>query len=374
MLETLDKKTSRTETGLAQQLQSVLKPSWLENTDLFSRIKADRLPHTAEWILQEQPVAQWLDQKLGNIVVVTGPPASGKTFLASKVVDKLLSNYQQDGGDASRVSAAYFFCKERLANMSSLAKMLRTVAYQIAAQDKLYIKHIKDRTKELTWEYDVEELWKLLFYEYFSKARGSSYVLIDSIDECDANDVRDLWKAMSKYPIPTSTDSASKLNLLFMTRTERAKEMVDTLGPNVSQVVLDGSQGAADLAYFVKQRLHEAFEGTMISSALLGAIRTMVMEVANGNYLHASVTVERLKLLHREDMIRKFIDNPQRDLDDTVRYTLVHLTSDMDSKERADFQVRLIRNQWSSLRYTKTLVGHLRLGGLLASLHDRGAA
>jgi hypothetical protein len=337
-----DKKSFRTEMRLPKQLYGHLKPAARDNTEIYSKIKKERTKGTAEWVLRDPTIASWLDRKSDSIVVVTAPAGSGKTFAIARLVEELLSCYPQESKDSSRVSVAYYFCKERVQNLSSPAAMLRTVAYQIALNDTVYAKHIMDLAEnDDLRNADAASLWMLLFHRFFQDARGTAYVLVDAIDECDALAVQSLWTAMQQYTVLPSAGDEGKLNLLFVLGSEGAATMSATLGSRITQVVLDEQKGVADLRIVVRKRANAAFANRMVPPAVMEDVQATVVKVANGNYLHASLIMDIVAAMSRESSIRQFIADPPLDLDHAVSHTLKRLTKDLDSDEIQDFEVSM---------------------------------
>jgi len=357
---------------LPKQLHGHLKPAARDNTEIYSKINKERTKGTAEWVLKDPTIASWLDRKSDSIVVVTAPAGSGKTFAIARLVEELLSHYPQEIKDSSRVSVAYYFCKERVQNLSSPAAMLRTIAYQIALNDTVYAKHVMDLAEnDDLRNADVASLWTLLFHRFFQDARGTAYVLVDAIDECEALAVQSLWTAMQQYTVLPSAGDEGKLNLLFVLGSEGAATMSATLGSQITQVVLDEKKGVADLRIVVRKRTNAAFANRMVPPALMEDVQATIVEVANCNYLHASLIMDIVAAMSRESSIRQFIADPPLDLDYAVSHTLKRLTEDLDSNGMQDFEVSLM------CEYDKA---HLRLqrcdlGGVHSSsrtaMHDR---
>lgn len=307
---------------------------------MYDKIWKDRIKGSSDWILQEDIVKGWLECSHDQIVVVSGLPGSGKTFLAARMVGHLLSTPNQANKESTRLSAAYFFCKERLAALSKVATALKTVAYQLALNDLAYSKHILELArKESLPRSDISQIWKALFHDYFRKARGTSFVVVDAIDECDEEEVKTLWEAVNQWPLATKSNGPAKLRLFFTIRQDAASVIIDNLRDHCKQLALSASYYRADFRKFVGRRSRRAFATKMISASLMADIRYSVSDVADGNYLHASLTIERFASLPREDMIRKSIAEPPMALADVANFTLKHLMRNLSSERQADFEV-----------------------------------
>ena len=106
---------NKSKTGATQQmkdsrrLMEVLKPA-IANVDAYNQMKSERLPGTGDWITGNDVIKQWLDGPL-NVTWLEGDAGTGKSFLATRIVEELLALHKQGVQDPSRISVAYFFCR-----------------------------------------------------------------------------------------------------------------------------------------------------------------------------------------------------------------------------------------------------------------------
>lgn len=134
-------KETRKHTPLA-----VLKSQWgatkldPANTAVLNSIKP--LGDTANWILEEPSMERWMQGELGT-VLLTGEAGFGKTYLAGKVVRELVGRYRSGVINTAR-SVASFFCRKDSAELGSVDCIIRSLAYQVACQDRLFAEHIAD--------------------------------------------------------------------------------------------------------------------------------------------------------------------------------------------------------------------------------------
>lgn len=112
------------------------------NTALCERLRVDRAPGTADWILQNRPLQRWFQGEI-PFVVISGDTGSGKTFIAGRIIEHLTELCNTD----PEKSMSYFFCRKGPSNRRSLVSALKTMAYDIAS-DKLFAKHLSDVVKK----------------------------------------------------------------------------------------------------------------------------------------------------------------------------------------------------------------------------------
>ena len=161
----------------------------------------------------------------------------------------------------------------------------------------------------------------------------------------------------------------SKLRLLFTMRQDAAAAMTDGIGDHTKHLALSASYYEADFRKFVGRRSRHAFATKMMPAPLMEDIRSSVFKVANGNYLHASLTIERIASLPREDMIRNSIAEPPIALADAAHFTLKHLMRNLSSESQADFEVGHLPAEYTCL-IANVESGYTRLGELRPELFD----
>jgi len=115
------------------------------NKAFYERVRNERVKGTAEWILEDVAVQNWFRGER-PFLVVSGNTGNGKTFIAGRIVEELITNKPKTG--ALDKAVAYFFCRKGLGERSSLVMALKTMAYDIAVSDKLFAKHLSDVIKE----------------------------------------------------------------------------------------------------------------------------------------------------------------------------------------------------------------------------------
>ena len=135
----------RTKLSPIQQLQIRLTPATQVNDNVYHKTR-QRFEYTTDWIIEEPLVKQWLEGK-SPLLVISGSSGIGKTFLAGRIVDELRDRYKQAVQHASRTSVAYFFPNALQTGLDHMNSLIRTMAYQLAANDDLYCKKLLGKFK-----------------------------------------------------------------------------------------------------------------------------------------------------------------------------------------------------------------------------------
>ncbi|SPO05139.1 uncharacterized protein DNG_07825 [Cephalotrichum gorgonifer] len=138
---------------------------------------------------REQEVYDEFEAGSVPLLCVSGPPGMGKSTLAYTVVKALQSEFV---GEASTSVAHCFFREDD--DRTSVTKMLRSCALQVAARDTGYreevLVELQQKVQQLRDADPIREneevLWDMMFKTKFQKKTGRRLVLvIDGADEAD---------------------------------------------------------------------------------------------------------------------------------------------------------------------------------------------
>ncbi|KAJ5714353.1 uncharacterized protein N7483_011534 [Penicillium malachiteum] len=127
-----------------------------------------RLPETGQWILNEPEFASWeTGQSAANILAIEGGNGTGKSFLASAIIQHLLHKKSiTDTGP--RVSTAYYFfegtARDAVKNASNLETAAKSVVWQFTQAERHYKKSVAKICAE-TQEIDPASISSELLFE-----------------------------------------------------------------------------------------------------------------------------------------------------------------------------------------------------------------
>lgn len=165
---------------------------------------------SCEWIFDRGYFQWWLNsesQNSGRCLWLSGPPAAGKSVLASAIIDRL----QQEG----QAIAFYFFRRSDTVKHTTRSFLLSVIAQTAIRSLDFYEKLIEiDTEQSKIRSMSVRVLWQKLFldtiFELEELASTQRYWIIDALDESEnASEIISLLgKIKSNTPI----------NVLFVSR------------------------------------------------------------------------------------------------------------------------------------------------------------
>ncbi|KAK4165515.1 ankyrin repeat-containing domain protein [Cladorrhinum sp. PSN259] len=238
-----------------------------------------------QWLLNFNEYQSWVKGS-GQALFLPGAQGSGKTLLASTVVEDLKSRFWAD----RNVGIAYFYldsqCREEQKKpedlLLSLVKQLlqRKRKLPHAIEDDLFSHYTysdKPRWLEPDW-LDVLELLRLTVREF-----SQVFVVVDALDDCIASCrkafVRELRKLQARYAVN-----------IFAT----SRYAADLTGQFHDAVQLDILTADEDLRAFVAENMPRLPSFVRASDVLQAEILSKVVSSANRSFLLAKFSLDSL--------------------------------------------------------------------------------
>ncbi|KAF4837555.1 Ankyrin-3 [Colletotrichum siamense] len=246
-------------------------------SDLLSRHQMG----TGQWFLDSEPFQTWLRSR-GETLFCPGIPGSGKTILASLVVNELSKQFLQNNTPI----VGYIFCDYRRQNEQGLSGLLATLLRQISRQSgsiseslrQLHQKHTKLQTRPTYAELEqVLISTATLFPQVF--------FVIDALDECQsANNCRsDLISYLA------SVQKKANVNIMY---TSRCIPDIENRFQGCFIQHIEAKED--DVGTFVRSRLSRASNPVLQKSGLANAITSTIPEIVNGMFLLAQLYLDAL--------------------------------------------------------------------------------
>lgn len=106
-----------------EKIRLVLKPM-TEPQDIYNGLASRRVPGTGDWVHKEPLFQAWV-QREKPMLWISGGPGAGKSFLSANIIQYLTQLHPQGVEDPSRISIAYYFCKDYQNELRKFDKVLR---------------------------------------------------------------------------------------------------------------------------------------------------------------------------------------------------------------------------------------------------------
>ncbi|BAE55442.1 unnamed protein product [Aspergillus oryzae RIB40] len=258
-------------------------------------------PGSGSWILENEKVKKWLspepEQSSNSMLWINGRPGTGKTYLASVVIETCLE-------DSSSVTC-YFYCKEKVKSRNSAIAVLRGILLQLARQHR-----------------------ELIPYCY-AKIKSSGSLMLsdlstanDGVDECEEQrkDLIDIFRILVRK---NEIYAKGKLRVLFLSRP--MNEVKNAL-PEAEMLALEPDHNRQDIQKYCERRKRE-FQKFGFDNEYLKDVVQIICTRADGMFLFAKLVMNNLK------------EQPTRE-DFRIETTAAILPSEIDQACVASFYQR----------------------------------
>ena len=174
-----------------------------------------KLRHTSTglWLTKGKEFQKWLSDKTAKNIWCYGIPGSGKTVLASTVIEEV----QQRRCES--VSTAYFYCDHKDVETQDPANILGSLAKQLVGQsDACFEKaaafhEVHHSDKQVSTSYSPNDLRDLILE--MSSIFDRTMIVVDGLDECEKN-IMIVVKLLSSL----GKSDISRVQTLFLSRDE----------------------------------------------------------------------------------------------------------------------------------------------------------
>ncbi|KAL8992531.1 MAG: hypothetical protein Q9169_007030 [Polycauliona sp. 2 TL-2023] len=279
-----------------------------------------RLRGTGQWLLDDPEYLGWLSSSASSIFLLHGMAGSGKTMLASAVVDSFLGQLSSQGSSAL---LAYFYCSKSASdiNLSDPEEIMRSIVRQLCfsggAQKTIHPAVLRDyeqRESEAKLSgFDVSRLNVHDCVRLIVATTGAdpAIVVIDAIDEVQPKGRYELFTALQQ----TVKDSSSIVKILV---TSRNDDQVFCLLDDAPTLRIGLDHQRADVQAFVHDQIALAVKsnrllGGTVSSQLRADLSQALINSAEEIFLLVLWQIDKLCDMRHETDVREAMRRFSRD-------------------------------------------------------------
>jgi len=235
----------------AAEMRSAIRRNFstINQVKPWKQARRQRVRQTAEWFLQEPAFCDWRADQNTASLWCSGTMGVGKTILVSNLVAHL---HAPPRNQADIIS--YYFCRSddeeslRARNIigSLSCQMLNT---QIERANGDTLSDLYHKSQDL----DTEDVIDLVTSRL--EDDKTYYVILDGVDECESNDVRDVARGLASLCDKRVKD----LKILCSGRPELEKELFRTHKPKY-KMALTEQKVESDMDRYIDTTLHQCLE------------------------------------------------------------------------------------------------------------------
>ena len=240
-------------TSGASSTMGKLKALFKEPPDLSAAQQIRKpLDGTTTWLFEEDLYKEWQKNKK-PVLWLHGLPGTGKTFLASSVLEQLRLRSKK----LRRSPCGWFFFSNTCDDTKSMVNALLGAVQQIAQEDEVYAKQVivSQGNQEKDWFHaSLSEVWETFFKDRFATRRSDQAevelaLVFDGFENVLDEERREfliLCKQIKEHSLA--------IRVLLVGLSDLEQEMT-TLGEDISKILIDESKKRHDIQLFVDDRM-----------------------------------------------------------------------------------------------------------------------
>ncbi|KAI5460114.1 hypothetical protein BGZ63DRAFT_406059 [Mariannaea sp. PMI_226] len=257
-------------------------------------VSSQRTKGTGEWLLQLDEFKIWHDANSSVITLLYGIPGAGKTFLVSKIIDRIIQDLKENPLDSgANQGLAYFYCQRQDENRRQPKSILRSFVRQLASPFgrreaihqalKGLPRKLRDEGEELNMAMCQELLISLI------KSYSRTTIILDALDECDPESRDQLMECLDEL-----TTQCRELQVFISSRTDPDIRLHFCSKPIIHIQATDNQD---DIETFVQDQLRRDKRWPSLSLELQDKITTTLFKESKGMFQWASLQIQQLKRL-----------------------------------------------------------------------------
>ncbi|KAH8807662.1 hypothetical protein F5884DRAFT_752245 [Xylogone sp. PMI_703] len=295
-----------------QYLRSLTGCTESQESDL-NALDEIRMKDSCQWFSSKQEFQYWANptSKSAPIFWLTGNPATGKSILASHVINQLQTKKHR---------YSYFFFQQGTKGRYSVSDLLSSLAYQMALGDAEIRRRLLIETDGAGFESrDERVIWRKLFVGGIFQAKKfrPHYWIIDGLDECN--------KAQSLFSMLSKVNGDIPLRVFITSRKTAAIERgMSELGKQIMEQEIQVSDTMNDIKSFIESRMDqlpvEDWDGR-------SSLAQKILDKASGSFLWVRLIVRELEGTYSEEAAMDVLEKIPPDMNILYARTLESLSN-----------------------------------------------
>lgn len=319
----LERDDERSDRDRLDKLKKALNPVSASG-QVFSSINESRMPGSGSWV--EDRIRSWW-QGSESLLWIHGGPGVGKSYMASKIINDL-AKAETSAGSAPIVAS--FFIKNNDADLRSLNKVLRTLAWQVAVRQSSFAAH----AEEFCLKEDPANsyvVWRKLLLEYFSESSpdaGPCCFVIDGIDEAYPEEQEILFSLLESTH--SAGDETAPFRVVFLGRDSIRGIIEEHSLDWIPEIEINNNQNKDDLHRYVSQKLQKTKLFRDAQDFQDEVIRDICAQ-AEGLWEWANLVIKSVTQCRTKEQIRKVIRKIPRGISAMLQAELERLGKELSA-------------------------------------------
>ena len=258
--------------------------------------KGSRVDGTCEWIKNNALYGSWLCSH-SQLLWLSGGPGKGKTMLSIFLAGEL----EQTAKHSQNTLFLQYFCNNTDEKRNTAMAVIRGLIFQLLQLRRELFGHIlpsfKIQKESLFTGSSFETLWRILETMLRDPALGTTYCILDGLDECDKGSLEVLLKKFrALFSTKTGESSACHLNLIIVSRD--LPDFIPEVLSSFPHIQLDPDADTEvndNIHRFIEAKIDELSTYRQYPEPLRVRLKEVFHKRAQGTFLWVGIVAEVLR-------------------------------------------------------------------------------
>jgi hypothetical protein len=298
----------------------------------YSDILNDTMLGSCQWLDRSSEfIAWWAGHK--PLLWIHGGPGVGKSFLASKIIGKLLERQDTKSVESSSEIAGYFFCRISDESSRYLTAILKTIAWQVAVKAPEFA----DIVDKWTLTQDVDDsrsLWQDLLVPFFTTATPGQaiWIVLDGLDEAFAIEQEKLLKCLAQIYVGSRRTTLPRIHVVLISRDSLRGPLLEHSLTSVPEIDVASNKTGRDVSRYVSQRLEKAPVFKHSAKFRVEMVERLCQK-ADGLWVWARLAVDALLTCRSRSRAQQVLQDMPKGIPNMLQHELVRLSKEIRSSE-----------------------------------------
>ena len=267
-----------------------------DDREQLIQAKGSRAEGTCEWIKSNKLYNSWLHSR-SQLLWLSGGPDKGKTMLSIFLAEEL----ERTAKCSQDILLLQYFCDNRDEKRRTAMTILRGLIFQLLQSRQKLFDHIlpsfKIQKESLFADSSFETLWRIFESMVRDPILGTTYCVLDGLDECDEASLEVLLtKFAALLSAKFNKSSVCHLNLIVVSRD--FPDFIPELLSRFPRIRLDPDADTEinhDIYQFIEVKVNELSELRQYPESLRVHVKKVFQTRAQGTFLWVGIVAKALK-------------------------------------------------------------------------------
>ena len=287
----------------------------------------NRVEGTCQWILSNSQYRDWSLQKDPCLLWIIGDSGSGKTILSAYLLEYLSAG---ELSPSLRSTLCYFFCDDKIDTQRDGKAILRSIIHQLLVRRRLLIKYVREAYDFNGPQFDqnFDELWRIFLAIAGDKRTGPISVIIDGLDECEAETRKRMLQRITKLTDPSQFKGSKAPCIRFLVTSRPFLGQLYTA--NTLQIDPSKSYIEQDLRMVIQAKVDGIAKRTQCNPATRAYLENTLYSKADRTFLWVMLVLHLLEesLVASQKDFMRIIDELPKSLTATYERFLDGISPD----------------------------------------------